>query len=73
MYPCSIKTREVLGNPSPMPKRFPETRDQSTAILFIIRAFQLLEYHILGEEGGYYLGRFDINQAQQAAASAQQN
>ena len=25
MYPCSTKTREVLGNPSPMPERFPET------------------------------------------------
>ena len=25
LYPCSIKTLEVLGNPSPMPKRFPET------------------------------------------------
>ena len=24
--PSSIKTREVLGNPSLMPKRFPETR-----------------------------------------------
>ena len=24
LYPCSIKTREVLGNPSPMPKSFPE-------------------------------------------------
>ena len=27
MYPCSIKTWEVLGNPSPMPERCPETRD----------------------------------------------
>ena len=26
MYQCSVKTREVLGNSSPMPKRFPETR-----------------------------------------------
>ena len=26
LYQCSIKTREVLGNPSPMPWRFPETR-----------------------------------------------
>ena len=26
MYPWSIKTWEVLGNPSPTPKRFPETR-----------------------------------------------
>ena len=25
LYPCSTKTREVLGNPSPTPKRFPET------------------------------------------------
>ena len=25
MYLCSIKTREILGNPSLMPKRFPET------------------------------------------------
>ena len=24
MYPCSTKTREVLGNPSPTPERFPE-------------------------------------------------
>ena len=29
MYPCSIKTWEVLGNPSPMPERFPETREMS--------------------------------------------
>ena len=29
MYPCSTKTREVLGNPSPKPKRFPETREIS--------------------------------------------
>ena len=29
MYPCSTKTREVLGNPSPTPKRFPETREIS--------------------------------------------
>ena len=29
MYPCSTKRREVLGNPSPTPKRFPETRDIS--------------------------------------------
>ena len=27
MYPCSTKTSEVLGNPSPTPERFPETRD----------------------------------------------
>ena len=27
LYLCSTKTREVLGNPSPTPKRFPETRD----------------------------------------------
>ena len=26
MYPCSTKRREVLGNPSPTPKGFPETR-----------------------------------------------
>ena len=25
MYPCSTKTREVLGNPSPPPSRFPST------------------------------------------------
>ena len=29
MYPCSTKTREVLGNPSPMPERFRETREIS--------------------------------------------
>ena len=29
MYPCSTKTREVLGNPSPTPKRFPETQEIS--------------------------------------------
>ena len=29
LYPCSIKTREVLGNPSPTPERFPETREIS--------------------------------------------
>ena len=29
LYPCSTKTREVLGNPSPTPKRFPETREIS--------------------------------------------
>ena len=29
MYPCSTKTREVLGNPSPTPERFPETREIS--------------------------------------------
>ena len=29
MYPCSTKTREVLGNPSPTSKRFPETREIS--------------------------------------------
>ena len=28
LYPCSIKTREALGNPSLMPKRFPETRER---------------------------------------------
>ena len=26
LYPCSTKTREVLGNPSTKPKRFPKTR-----------------------------------------------
>ena len=26
LYPCSTKTREVLGNPSPTAERFPETR-----------------------------------------------
>ena len=25
LYPCSIKTRKVLENPSPTPERFPET------------------------------------------------
>ena len=29
LYPCSTKTREVLGNPSPTSKRFPETREIS--------------------------------------------
>ena len=29
LYPCSIKTLEVLGNPSPMPKRCPEGRWKS--------------------------------------------
>ena len=29
LYPCCTKTREVLGNPSPTPKRFPETREIS--------------------------------------------
>ena len=29
LYPCSTKTREVLGNPSPTPERFPETRGRS--------------------------------------------
>ena len=29
LYPCSIKTREVLGNPPPMPKRFFEAREMS--------------------------------------------
>ena len=29
LYPCSTKTREVLGNPSPTPERFPETREIS--------------------------------------------
>ena len=29
LYPCSIETREVLGNPSPTPERFPETREMS--------------------------------------------
>ena len=29
LYPCSTKTREVLRNPSPTPKRFPETREIS--------------------------------------------
>ena len=29
LYPCSIKTMEVSGNPSPKPKRFPETREMS--------------------------------------------
>ena len=28
MYPCSIKTREVLENPSPMRKIFPETQEK---------------------------------------------
>ena len=43
MYPCSTKTREVLGNPSLTPRRFPETREiprvefwWSTDILLII-------------------------------------
>ena len=29
LYLCSTKTREVLGNPSPTPERFPETREIS--------------------------------------------
>ena len=29
LYPCSSKTREVLGNPFPTPKGFPETREIS--------------------------------------------
>ena len=29
LYPCSNKTREILGNPSPTPKRFPETLEIS--------------------------------------------
>ena len=29
LYPCSTKTREVLGNPSPTVERFPETREIS--------------------------------------------
>ena len=28
LYLCSTKTREGLGNPSPTPKRFPETREK---------------------------------------------
>ena len=31
-HPCSIKTRELLGNPSPVPKRFPETREMSSRV-----------------------------------------
>ena len=38
MYPHSTKTREVLGNPSPMPKRFPETRGKSRGSREISRA-----------------------------------
>ena len=37
-YPSSIKTREVLGNPSPMPSRFPETRETSRGSREISRA-----------------------------------
>ena len=29
LYPCSTKTREVLGNPPPTPQRFPETKEIS--------------------------------------------
>ena len=29
LFPCSTETREVLGNPSPQPKRFPDTREIS--------------------------------------------
>ena len=29
LYPCSTKTREVLGNPSPTTVRFPKTREIS--------------------------------------------
>ena len=32
LYPCSIKTREVLINPSPMPKRFPETGENPSFV-----------------------------------------
>ena len=32
LYPCSTKMREVLGNPSPTPKRFPETREISRGL-----------------------------------------
>ena len=35
MYPCSTKTREVLGNPSLAPKRFPETRDILPSSIFL--------------------------------------
>ena len=29
MYPCSTKTGEILGNPSPRAERFPETQEIS--------------------------------------------
>ena len=32
LYPCSIKTREILINPSPMPKRFPETGENPSFV-----------------------------------------
>ena len=38
LYPCSTKTREVLGNPSPTPERFPETRGKSQGSREIWRA-----------------------------------
>ena len=34
--PCSNKTREVLGNPSPTPERFPETRLEGQGMDFPI-------------------------------------
>ena len=58
LYPCSIKTREVLGNPSPMPKRFPETRGQPEGNLewkgggFINISRVLVEYgHSIHHQG----------------------
>ena len=39
LYPCSNKTREVLGNPSPTPKRFPEGKASA-----ISRAEYILSY-----------------------------
>ena len=40
LYPCSTKTREVLGNPSPTPERFPEgeARGKSRGLRKILRA-----------------------------------
>ena len=32
LYPCSTKTREVLGNPSPTPERFPSTLEISLGL-----------------------------------------
>ena len=35
LYPCSTKTREVLGNPFPTPKRFPEGNLEVFCLFFL--------------------------------------
>ena len=53
MYLCSTKTREVLGNPSPKPERFPEGeargkswgRNLREGMAFPIPPWDLVEYH----------------------------